>query len=1273
RDQRLVFPISADSGKDQFPSTSRRNFFQFQGLKPGNYALLADGKELLILPEKGWEAGRAILRGPQPYLADLLRETIIRKNELFFHRWRPENRTYLFGFRKYEQGQNAREIPQFDPLVQAEEQTIAKLRKPVKHTFEIVRTDKPADLKPRYDEELKYDAEAETGLASTVKEKTFPFTPQPLPEFEIAPELEINLFAENPQLAKPIQMNFDPKGRLWVASSSVYPQIEPGQKADDKILILEDTDGDGKADKSTVFVDGLLIPTGVEPGDGGCYVGQSTEVLHFKDKNGDDKADEKRILLSGFGTEDTHHIVHTLRWGPDGLLNMNQSIYIHTHTETPYGVVRLNSGGVLQLRPATGELGIFLRGFCNPWGHDFDEYGQSFVTDGAGFQGVSWGLPGAMYFTYAGARRELQSISPGSYPKFAGLEMIYSKHFPDDWQGSVVTCDFRANRIVRFSITEQGSGYVAREMPDLLRTTNVTFRPIDVKLGPDGALYIADWSNPIINHGEVDFRDSRRDRVHGRIWRVTAKGRPLLEKPSLINAGNMALLDQLLSPNAYNRAQSRRVLTERGTNIVADLKQWTLSQNSEKALLEALWMHQSINLVEPELLKKLLAATGGHIRAAATRVLSAWQNRINNPIELLAERIADEQPRVRVEAMRAVSKIPSARSADLILGALDRPMDPFIDYAVWLSINDVAKPWVEALQSGAWKPDGRENQLTFGLKSIEPSLAGSVLAKFLRDKPLTRDGGPWIELIGHAAGPAELRQLFDQLVNNGFDAAASLRAITALSEAARLRSARPEGDLTAINGLFSVPNEKIQTTAIRLAGTWKLTTFTEQFLKLGADPTVPAQVRQAALASLRDFGGPEVVAGLRSIAGKSSPIEIRRQAVVTLAALDLEKAMPDAVDVIMSMTDENEALSVWRSLLDIKGAGDALVKALPKTAIPEIPAKAGMRAAREGGRKEQALVLGLAQGAGLPQPEQEFSQWEFLGLAERTLADGDAVRGEKIYRRVELGCITCHSIGGAGGKVGPDLTSIGASAPLDYVIESIFVPNSKIKEGFHSLLIQTKNDQEFSGILVREDGNELVLRNAVNQEVSVPKSEIKSRTNGGSLMPSGLIDNLTTRDRLDLFRFLSELGKPGPYDASRGNVARVWKIHSGANDRKQADAESLKKGDSKLTGWSPVYAMVDGRLPKQDLETQASLAGSGSASPVYAATQFQVPNSGMVRLRLDAPAGSEVWIDGAPVKVAGEISADLKSGMRTIVVKLDPKDLSDHLRLESDDGTFLAN
>src|SRR5947209_2001262 len=226
--------------------------------------------------------------------------------------------------------------------------------------------------------------------------------PDPDPEverqtFQLAEGFDVNLFAADPLLAKPIQMNFDASGRLWVASSEVYPQIQPGQKANDKIIILEDTKGVGRADKTTVFADGLLIPTGVEPGDGGVYVANSTELVHLSASKPGAKADRKRIVLSGFGTEDTHHILHTFRWGPDGMLYFNQSIYIHSHIETPHGVRRLGGGGVWQFRPETLRLEVFARGWWNAWGHHFDRWGQSFVTDGAGSEGVNYVVPGASY------------------------------------------------------------------------------------------------------------------------------------------------------------------------------------------------------------------------------------------------------------------------------------------------------------------------------------------------------------------------------------------------------------------------------------------------------------------------------------------------------------------------------------------------------------------------------------------------------------------------------------------------------------------------------------------------------------------------------------------------------------------------------------------------------------------------------------------------------------------------------------------------------------
>src|SRR5438105_7351600 len=205
--------------------------------------------------------------------------------------------------------------------------------------------------------------------------------PDPDPELErksfILPDgFEVNLFAADPLLAKPIQMNFDAAGRLWVASSETYPQIKPGQKANDKIIILEDTKGVGRADKTTVFADGLLIPTGLEPGDGGVYVADSTDLLHLSASPGKEKADVRKVVLSGFGTEDTHHMLHTLRWGPDGMLYMNQSIYIHSHIEPPHGTRRLGGGGIWQFRPETMRLEVFARGFINPWGHAFDRWGQ---------------------------------------------------------------------------------------------------------------------------------------------------------------------------------------------------------------------------------------------------------------------------------------------------------------------------------------------------------------------------------------------------------------------------------------------------------------------------------------------------------------------------------------------------------------------------------------------------------------------------------------------------------------------------------------------------------------------------------------------------------------------------------------------------------------------------------------------------------------------------------------------------------------------------------
>ena len=534
--------------------------------------------------------------------------TAIRyKNELFFHRWRPANSTYLFGFRKHEQGRNAVEIPRFDPLVAEWDAKIAGLRNPNRQD--------PAALQA-----------VREHLASWQRPTPAPRVPQAVPTFEVSPDLEITLWAENPLLHKPIQMNWDPRGRLWIASSELYPMIQPGQPAYDTVIVLEDTDGDGKADKHTVFADGLVVPTGVVPdGRGGCYVAASHQLLHFADRDGDGKADEKTIVLSSFGTEDTHHNLHTLRWGYDGHLYFNQSIYTHTHIETPHGVRRLNSAGIWRFDPDTFDLEIFTKGGCNPWGHHWDQYGNSFFTDGAGGKGIYHAMEGATYFTYADMRREADSISPGNYPKFASLELIHSPAFPANWEGTAVTCDFRAHRLVHFSINELGSSFQTKELADLARSTNATFRPIDVRLGPDGALYVADWSNPIIQHGEVDFRDPRRDKEHGRIWRITGKGTQSGPKraPDLTQKSTRELLSLTLSANGWEQEQSRVVLRQRGeSKVLSEIKPWLAEQTQPRAKLEALWLYQAYGRPAESLLSELVSAPDGRLRTAAARQLS---------------------------------------------------------------------------------------------------------------------------------------------------------------------------------------------------------------------------------------------------------------------------------------------------------------------------------------------------------------------------------------------------------------------------------------------------------------------------------------------------------------------------------------------------------------------------------------------------------------------------------------------------------------------------
>jgi len=346
--------------------------------------------------------------------------------------------------------------------------------------------------------------------------------------FQVNDQFEVNLFADETMgIANPVTMNWDSRGRLWVLTTLSYAQLEPGEKPDDKIFILEDTDGDGKADKSTVFADGLNMPMGFALYEDGVYVGEQADLVLLRDTDDDGSADSREVILTGFGTGDTHQNISNFTWGPDGCLYFAQGLHCYSRVETPWGIVRGDTAGFWRFDPET----LKLQPFCfpslasqNPCGIGFDKTGAMFLKSNN--RELIYVTPGLIPTTHQKSLVPIGSIgvTPG---KSMAAEYVESAHLPDWLQNNILVAGYYSHRVTAFPLVPDGAGYAKVEPVELMVAGHSSFRPVEIKIGPDGAIYIADWFNPIIGHYQASLRHPDRDEQHGRIWRMTAKGRAL--------------------------------------------------------------------------------------------------------------------------------------------------------------------------------------------------------------------------------------------------------------------------------------------------------------------------------------------------------------------------------------------------------------------------------------------------------------------------------------------------------------------------------------------------------------------------------------------------------------------------------------------------------------------------------------------------------------------------------------------------------------------------
>ncbi len=683
-------------------------------------SLLASGDEPLT--DNGFqlnEQGHRIVAGhiakalgitPRPESETVaVRQAIIDLERLWFDYWRPMNWAFLEGDRTTQpyskdwKDNNKRifplEMEDFRPVLKQAEENIRAALTGQPTTPIGIRSSipvEPPSLKPLSPEEE---------LAS----------------FKIMEGFAVNLFAsEADGVINPIQMRWDERGRLWVACALSYPQIKPGEKANDYVLVCEDTDHDGRADKFHKFVEGLFMPCGLELGDGGLYVAQGTELLHFRDTDADGRADTSRIVLGGFGTADSHQMINGLNWGFGGELWFTQGHHIYSRVETPFGVETLNRAGVWRLRPRTGHLDPFFQfssAGANCWGVFTSEYGQPFHKSGANI-GVWYSTPGLVPSSLA-VNAQAMNICVAPI-KQVGMEFLHSSHFPKEMQGWVVIGGYYANLLEWHELRIEDGIYHSTQLPNIIETKNNVFRPVDIRMGPDGAIYVADWYNPIIGHYQASYRHPDRDKEHGRIWRVTWKGGSPVQPVNLADATIPQLLDQLDSPERWAWYQAKCLLFERNpADLLPALDTWLAQQKeNEYRRLQALSLYEAHESPRPELLKELLRSSDARVRAYATRTFSTWarENRLPGALDLLATQISDPDATVRLEAIVAAAYLTDPRAATVAASALDHEFNAYHLHALTKTLHVTNPRWAPLLKEGKLEFQ-KDEHLIFALQN----------------------------------------------------------------------------------------------------------------------------------------------------------------------------------------------------------------------------------------------------------------------------------------------------------------------------------------------------------------------------------------------------------------------------------------------------------------------------------------------------------------------------------------------------------------------------
>jgi putative membrane-bound dehydrogenase-like protein len=1063
--------------------------------------------------------------------------------------------------------------------------------------------------------------------------------------FKVAPEFEVKLFAGEPMMTNPIAFTLDEKGRVWVVESFEYPKRTPkGQKPRDRIAILEDTDGDGDADKRTVFAEGKDFPesfdmaSGIEVGHGGVYVGAPPYLWFVENK--DDKPGKFEILAKGFGSQDTHETLNTFQWGPDGWLYGLHGVFTQSDVKTADGgEVKMNAA-VWRLHPRTKKFEIFSEGTSNPWGMDWRNTDGQFILACCVIPHLYHMVPGGIYQRQGGASYNpyhygyLKEISDHTFHResgwaHAGLISLDVPHMPERFRNSVIFGSIHGCSLKQNVLKPNGSSYVASRGDDFLVSGDKNFRPINLKWGPLGDIYLIDWhdQNPCHQTKPDDW-----DYDRGRVYRIQLKGTTPKKAEDLGKKSVAELIAAIGSPDPYTYRTATRLLSER-PSPTPPLPRDVVTETEKLPLIRVTWAAAALGLnehqhkekggdAEPDFLKKepIIAGWGIRLLTQANRVADDMVD------EMARSAKVEAHPGFRRELASAAIRLSAKHDVTPLVRALmsrkEDASDPLIPHLTWLAYEKALMK--TSAKAGGTDANGKPVEGTSPLDAELAWLAENAAGNaFVTDQIV-----PKVVRRLVAANDAKQLEVAVKFVASLKDAAARKRALEGLATAVQGQQLKPPTGWAELRQATTRDRDPATADLVsRIAVSFRDPQVFQRMLAQMGNEKQPEAARLDAIRQVAQYADPKSVEGLMRLVKEDKADAIRVEAVRALGGINNKDVAIGLVSNWDKLSPPVRAEAVT-ALAGRKEWAAALLSGM-QTKIIDRALVTDNTISRIQGLNDKKLNAMIEDVWGRTRPTPD----ELTKLIDKTRADlnakpGSFARGAKVF---EVQCAKCHKFEGKGNDVGPALD--GAGRDIEYLLGNVLDPNRVIGAPYFVRQLNTLDGQSLQGVLAEEDDNFITLKveNGVLKKVAKKDLDGPVKVLEKSMMPEGLGNNLTPENFRDLIRYVmahpfvtdvtlngtavsapaggriplpeSKDAKPVVIEAKvTATDAVTTKLFVGAGDSFEValDGKSVGKG----TGTRTINPSPDGEefavsLPKGEHTLTITVAHKGAARWVY--------------------------------------------------------------------------